>query len=145
MTALLLEKGETLKHKVDPTFTSKTLNHQKPKMLSGVLHPDELPPCKLNRDNSTTMQLAKYFRGLLAQYADKNKTLILPPLQLLAEHLASSEIEVFDAFYEMTYQGYEYHLQGIDSLVTLKDPLGKASTDDSPWRVLFFPVKMFDH
>ena len=89
-----------------------------------VLHIEELPARTVNNDSSAAIQIASYMKRLLAEWGDRQcSTLVLPPLTKLARHFGVSEIEVFDAFYELMQEGYDYSLNGIDSLITLTDTL----------------------
>lgn len=123
-------------------FDARKAERTEKPAMPGVLRTEDLPPYSLSGDTTVAVQMASYFKKLLAESADENGTLVVPPLQVLAHHFGVSEIEVFDAFYEMLQQGYEYTLHGIDSLVTLRDPLGKSKKITA--RPRWSPIRMIE-
>jgi len=84
-----------------------------------------LPSFRPHDWDTTTNQLAQYFRKLLENRLDPDQVhqIELPSILELARIMNCCELDIFDALSLLKQQAYAYELHGIDAPVKLYDPL----------------------
>ncbi len=92
---------------------------------------EEMPSVTLNKDFNISMQIAAYLRKIL--WRSNSSNLKLPSIVGLSGFFNCSEIDVLGALQNLKTQNYHYELNGLDTPVTLQDPLQRENKKISQW------------